>query len=75
MINNLLADFAESSEGSEGGSDQDVLGFSCIFVGVLNMLGRADVEKLKVSLDFSVALFKVLKSLGNVFLEFSDLGL
>ena len=75
MIDDLLADFVVSSKGSEGSSNQDVLALSSVILSEFNILGRADVELLEVSLDVSVALLEVLKSLGNVFFEFSYLDL
>ena len=75
MIDDLLADFVVSSEGSEGSSNQDVLALSSVILSKFNILSRADVELLEMSLDVSVALLEVLKSLGNVFFEFSYLDL
>ena len=75
MIDDLLADFVVSSEGSERSSNQDVLALSSVILSEFNILGRADVELLEVSLNVSVALLEVLKSLGNVFFEFSYLDL
>lgn len=75
MINDLLANFVVSSERSEGSSNKNVLALSSISLGKFNSLSRAYVKLLEVSLDISVALFEVLKSLGNVFFEFSDLDL
>ena len=75
MIDDLLANFVVSSEGSEGSSNQDVLALSSVILSEFNILSRADVELLEVSLDVSVALLEVLKSLGNVFFEFSYLDL
>lgn len=75
MIDDLLANFVVSSEGSEGSSNQDVLALSSVILSEFNILSRADVELLEMSLDVSVALLEVLKSLGNVFFEFSYLDL
>jgi len=75
VIDDLLADFVVSSEGSERSSNQDVLALSSVILSEFNILGRADVELLEVSLNVSVALLEVLKSLGNVFFEFSYLDL
>ena len=75
MIDDLLADFVVSSEGSEGSSNQDVLALSSVILSEFNILSRADVELLEVSLDVSVALLEVLKSLGDIFFEFSYLDL
>ena len=75
VIDDLLADFVVSSEGSEGSSNQDVLALSSVILSEFNILSRADVELLEMSLDVSVALLEVLKSLGNVFFEFSYLDL
>lgn len=75
MIDDLLADFVVSSERSEGSSNQDVLALSSVILSEFNILGRANVELLEVRLDVSVALLEVLKSLGNVFFEFSYLDL
>lgn len=75
MIDDLLANFVVSSEGSEGSSNQDVLALSSVILSEFNILSRADVELLEVSLDVSVALLEVLKSLGDIFFEFSYLDL
>lgn len=44
MFDDLFADFAIRSKGSEGGSDEVVLGLGSIGCGVFNLLGRVDVE-------------------------------
>ena len=75
MIDDLLANFVVSSEGSEGSSNQDVLALSSVILSEFNILSRADVELLEMSLDVSVALLEVLKSLGDIFFEFSYLDL
>jgi len=75
VIDDLLANFVVSSEGSEGSSNQDVLALSSVILSEFNILSRADVELLEVSLDVSVALLEVLKSLGDIFFEFSYLDL
>ncbi len=75
MLNDLFTDFAERSKRSEGGSNQEVLGLGSISCGVLNLLGRVDVEKLEVGLNISVVCFEVLKSLGDVFFKFSNFDL
>ena len=41
----------------------------------LNLLSAVDVNKLKVGLEVRIALFVVLKSLGDLFFEFGDFGL
>jgi len=51
------------------------LRLGAISSGVLNILSRVDVEELKVSLDVSVALFEVLKSLCDFFFQFGDFSL
>ena len=75
MVDDLLSNFAEGTERSEGESHEQVLRFGTISLGVLNILSRVDVEKLKVSLDVSVALFEVLKSLCDFFFQFGDFSL
>jgi hypothetical protein len=75
VVNHLLADFAESTERSKGSSDKNVLALGSIDLGEFNSLSRVDVEQLEVSLDIGVALFEVLKSLGDVFFELGDFGL
>ena len=75
MLDDLFTDFAESSEGSEGSSNEDVFGLGTISLFVLNFFGRVDVEKLEVSLDVSVVLFEVLESLGDFLFELGNLNL
>ena len=75
MFYDLLANFVVSSEGSEWSSNEDVLALSSISLGQFNFLSRVNVELLEMGLDISVALFEVLKSLGNFFFEFSDFDL
>jgi homoserine dehydrogenase len=75
VVNNLLSNFAEGTEGSERKFHEQVLGFGTIGSSVLNILSRVDVEELKMSLDVSVALFEVLKSLCDFFFQFIDFSL
>ena len=75
MLDDLFADFAESSKRSEGSSNEDVFALGAISLGELNFFSRVDVEKLEVGLDVSIALFEVLKSLGDFFLELGNLNL
>lgn len=75
MLDDLFTDFAESSEGSEGSSNEDVFGLGTISLFVLNFFGRVDVEKLEVSLDVSIVLFEVLESLGDFLFELGNLNL
>jgi hypothetical protein len=71
----LFADFAESSERPEGGSNEDVFALVAVSLFVLNFFSGVDVEKLEVGLDISVVLFVVLESLGDFFFELSNLNL
>ena len=75
MFNDLFADFAERSKGSEGSSKEEVLGLGSIGCGVLNLLSRVDVEELEVGLDVGVVCLEVLKSLGDFFFKFGNFDL
>ena len=75
MFNDLFADFAEGSKGSEGSSKEEVLGLGSIGCGVFNLLGGVDVEKLEVGLDVGVVCLEVLKSLGDFFFKFGNFDL
>lgn len=75
MFNDLFADFAERSKGSEGSSKEEVLGLGSIGCGVFNLLGGVDVEKLEVGLDVRVVCLEVLKSLGDFFFKFGNFDL
>ena len=75
MVDYLWADFAEWSKGSEGNSNKDVFRNTAIGLFELNLLSTVDVNKLEVGLEVRIALFVVLKSLGDLFFEFGDFGL
>jgi hypothetical protein len=75
VFNDLFADFAERSKGSEGSSKEEVLGLGSIGCGVFNLLGGVDVEKLEVGLDVGVVCLEVLKSLGDFFFKFGNFDL
>ena len=75
MFNDLFADFAERSKGSEGSSKKEVLGLGSIGCGVFHQLGGVDVEKLEVGRDVSVVCLEVLKRLGDIFFKFSNFDL
>lgn len=75
MVNNLWADFAEWSKGSEGNSNKDVFRNTTVSLFELNLLSAVDVNKLEVWLEVRIALFIVLESLSDLFFEFGDFGL
>lgn len=75
MLNDLFADFAERSKGSEGTSKEVVLLLGSIGCGVFNLLSGIDIEKLEVGLDIDVVCLEVLKSLGDFFFEFGNFDL
>jgi hypothetical protein len=54
VLDNLFADFAESSERPEGSSNEDVFALGAVSLGVFNLFSGVDVEKLEVGLDVSV---------------------
>lgn len=72
VLNDLLANFAEGSEGAERSTDQDVLGDRAVSLLVFDLLSRVDVDETQVLGNVGVALFVVLESLGEFLLELGD---
>ena len=74
VVDDLLANLTEGSEGSVRDSDEDVSAHGAIGHLVLNLLGGGDVDETEVGLEVVVGLLEVLESLGELFLEFGSLG-
>jgi len=68
-LNDFFTDLLEGSQGSEGDANENVLGQGAIVLLELNLLNGVKEEGLEMSGQISVGKFKLLKSLGGLFLE------
>lgn len=74
-VNKLVLNLSVEHEGSEGDSDEDVLGLGAISLLELNGLNRVDEDKSGELLNFRVLLFVVGEGLGSLLFELGNLGL
>ena len=75
MVNDLVTNFLEESEGSEWNADEDVFSNSAISAFVLNPVDRVHKDEASELTQVSVGLLKLDERFGSLFFNFSNLDL